>query len=318
MVVVAVAGGSSPAVGRSILQALKAHPKHTPFVLTRLSSATPQWLQDLEIEVRRVDYQSEKSLLSALTGVHTLICTLLAKDGTWASTQIALLHAGLEAGISRFAPAEFGCGPLASPHIGFLAPSAEVLEACREAKKRHPQFEWAGFHVGLFMNYLGYGAPDEAKALAGKENDGTFIFDVENLTADIPLTATGEIPRMSLTEIGDVGRFVAAACDLPVGEWKEEFGAVGETLRMNEIVKLVERVRGRTMQVRYWKLEEINKDLWKVEKGDYLKEFWLEMATRYARDAEGEGIIVPVLNDLCPQVKPIGVEEYLSRFWVPL
>jgi hypothetical protein len=190
-----------------------------------------------------------------------------------------------------------------------------VLTACREAKIQHPGFEWAGFHVGLFMNYLGYGATNEAEALAGKENDGVFVFDVKNLRAEIPLTARGEVPRITMTEIGDVGRFVAAACDLPPGTWKEEFGAVGETLSMDEVVAIVERVRGRKVQVKYRTHEEIEEDLSKVGKEDYLREFWLEMEVRYARDAEGEGIIVPVLNALVPQVKPMSAEEYVSKFW---
>ena len=32
----------------------------------------PQWLEDMEIEVLRVNYTSEPSLLEALKGVHTV------------------------------------------------------------------------------------------------------------------------------------------------------------------------------------------------------------------------------------------------------
>jgi hypothetical protein len=40
-----------------------------------------------------------------------------------------------------------------------MRPTLEVMDACRAAKKDHPDLEVAGFHIGLFMNYLGFGAP---------------------------------------------------------------------------------------------------------------------------------------------------------------
>jgi uncharacterized protein YbjT (DUF2867 family) len=77
MITVAVAGGTSPGLGRSILEAIKQHPNHLhPIVLSRKSSKTPTWLESLEIEVRRVDYASEESLVEALQGVHTVRPTL--------------------------------------------------------------------------------------------------------------------------------------------------------------------------------------------------------------------------------------------------
>ncbi|KAF2182049.1 hypothetical protein K469DRAFT_713128, partial [Zopfia rhizophila CBS 207.26] len=165
-----------------------------------------------------------------------VICILLAKDGTWASTQINLLNACLKAGVSRFAPAEFGPGPLAAPKISMLSDQVAVIEACRTAKSSHPGFEYAGFHLGLFMNYLGYGAEKEEEALAGKRDDGEFVWHVKDMRAEIPLTKEGKVPSITLTEIGDAGRFVAAACMLEKGKWEEDCSMVGETVRMDEVV----------------------------------------------------------------------------------
>lgn len=72
MVIVAIAGGTSPGLGRSILCALQKHPDHTPIVLSRQFSTTPKWLEDMSIEVRRVDYESQESLVTALKDVHTV------------------------------------------------------------------------------------------------------------------------------------------------------------------------------------------------------------------------------------------------------
>lgn len=96
---------------------------------------------------------------------------MLARDGTWVSTQTVLLNACLRAGVSRFAPAEFGCGPLAAHSVAMLAPQIEVMNTCRNAKLQNPEFEYAGFHPGIFMNYLGYGAPDEEDALHGFDDN---------------------------------------------------------------------------------------------------------------------------------------------------
>jgi len=189
---------------------------------------------------------------------------LLPKDGTWCDVQLRLLRASLKVGVTRFAPAEFGCGPSATPHVGMLSAQMPVWEACRaavrDAKADGRDFEWAGFHVGLFMNYLGYGCKDEFNALAGKSNDGEFVFYMKDRKAKIPLTKDGKIPRMTLTEIGDVGRFVSAACNLPHGEWKENFGMVGSTVGMDELVRVIEEVRGREMDVKYRTLDQVRKE----------------------------------------------------------
>jgi hypothetical protein len=72
MVVIAIAGGTSPSIGRAILISLKENTSHVPVVLTRISSKIPQWLVDFDVEVRKVDYASEDSLTEALKDTHTV------------------------------------------------------------------------------------------------------------------------------------------------------------------------------------------------------------------------------------------------------
>lgn len=329
MITIAVAGGTSLGLGRAVVTAIQQYPDQLKaVVLSRKSSNVPAWLEETDIEVRKVDYSSEDSLYNALQGVHTVsqtcpkrsqltikvICVLLAIDGTWVSSQISLLKAGLRAGISRFAPALFGLGPQSAHSVALFQPGLEVITACREAKKSSPDFEYAGFHVGLFMNYLGYGAPDEAAATHGMRDTWVFIWDVKNMKAAIPLTKEGEVPRMTITEIGDVGRFTAAACLLPKGSWREDFSLASETLRMDEVVRTIEKVRGKKMEVTYRKYKEIEEEEAKAEVF-YPTKFWLQIELLAGRDAVGEGIIEPVLNELCPSVRPITVEEYMKKFW---
>jgi hypothetical protein len=192
-----------------------------------------------------------------------------------------------------------------------LSPQTAVWDACKEAMKSHPGFEWAGFHNGLFMNYLGNGCRNEEEALAGKSDDGETIYYMAGMVAKIPLRADGKVPRISMTEIGDIGRFVAAACSLP--KWEENFSMVGQTLRMDEIVALIEKVRGKKMEVEYRTPEQIRIE--KEGEKDLMKVFWLELEEMETHDALDESVMRPILNELCPDVKPMAIEEYLRKFW---
>jgi hypothetical protein len=239
---------------------------------------------------------------------------LLAADGTWAKTQINLLDAGLRAGVRRFAPAEFGVGGLAAHRVDMFKPSLEVMAELRKAKENNPGFEYAGFHVGLFMNYLGYGAPDAEAATHGMRDNWVFVWDVKNMRASIPLTKEGMVPTMTMTEIGDVGRFVAASCLLPQGTWKEDFSMAGDTLKLDEVVKNIEEVRGAKMEVSYRPYEHVEFEEQK-EEVFYPNKFWLQIELLVCRNTAGEGIVSPVVNELCPSVKPSSVEDYLKKFW---
>jgi hypothetical protein len=211
----------------------------------------------------------------------------------WVEVQRNLLAASVRAGVKRFAPSEFAAGVNAAKTIDGLRPTLE----------------------GLFMNYLGFGAPNnEEEAVHGIAFEWPVIWDMKNMKAKIPLSPDGNIPRLSLTEIGDVGRFTAAACLLPTGAWKEEFNFAGETIRMDEVVKIIEKVRGRNMEVIYRPYEQIVKEEAK-ETIEWPNKFWLQAEIVHARDEAGEGVLEPIHNDMVPQVKPLSVEGYLRKYW---
>jgi hypothetical protein len=41
----------------------------------------------------------------------------------------------------------------------------------------------------------------------------------------------------------------------------------------------------------------------------------LELDLVYVADCEGETVMRPVLNELCPHVEPMKLEGYLKKFW---
>ncbi|KAJ4366695.1 hypothetical protein N0V95_000023 [Ascochyta clinopodiicola] len=312
---VAVAGGTAPQLGRAIVTAIHSYPDQLQaIVLTRPDSKIPSWLEKLDVEIRRVDYMSEQSLADVLQDIHTVISTVGAEN--WVEVQKNLLNASIRTSVKRFAPSEFAAGVNAAKNIDVLRPTLEVMDMCRDAQKNHPELEIAGFHVGLFMNYLGFGAPhDEEEAVHGIASERHVIWDMKNMRAKIPLSPEGNIPRISLTEIGDIGRFTAAACLLPRGAWKEEFNFVGETVRMDEVVRLIEKARGQKMEVVYRPYKQIvEEEAQETVEGP--NKFWLQAEVVHALDKTGEGVVEPVHNDMVPQVKPISVEEYLRKFWL--
>jgi uncharacterized protein YbjT (DUF2867 family) len=72
MAVIAVAGGTGSGLGRNVVQECAANPKHKVIILSRSTSKIPQWVSEYEVEVRKVDYSSEQSLIDGLNGVDTV------------------------------------------------------------------------------------------------------------------------------------------------------------------------------------------------------------------------------------------------------
>ena len=131
-----------------------------------------------------------------------------------------------------------------------------MWDACVLAAQEPGGMEVARFTCGLLMELLGVGCPVErrAEALAGLTRHFGFIWDVGNMKAEIPGDGEAEV---TFTRAGDVGRCVATACLLPEGQWGGEMGVVGETVRMVDVVGMIERVRGREMEVRFVGVEEL-------------------------------------------------------------
>jgi NmrA-like family len=197
-----------------------------------------------------VDYSSHSSLVDALRDVHTLISVIKIPGPEWASYQLVLLSAAESAGVRRFAPSEFEQGPLGDGTVDAVAPKLAVRDACRDARGRGV-LETARFHCGGFMNILALGLEDGKRTmLKHGYADDPIIWNVKDMTAEVPVKENGSTPRMTLTKIGDIGRFVAAACELEDGKWEEDMGMVGETIAISDVVRLIEEVRGRKMDVK--------------------------------------------------------------------
>ncbi|KAM0325937.1 hypothetical protein ACHAQA_007242 [Verticillium albo-atrum] len=346
MPVLALAGGTSPSLARAIVTAVFAQTPWNVLILSR-TTKSPLWLRAIDPDASRykiaaVDYTSVDSLAAALKagGAHTLVSVTSATDGTQGQTQINLLHGAVKAGCRRYAPSAWGFGSRGWDNVPSLQWVNEgVRAACAEQRSA---IEIGHFNQGSFLNYIGHGiyptpapAVDDEKELAllkegggykAGEDDaveglhrmgpladgsGGFLVGLKNGIAELPVKEDGTWPRISFTSSRDVGRFVAASLDLP--KWEEDMSMAGETITMGELLASAEAVTGKKLTVTKLHKDDVEKKLAASE--DFMERMWLEFFLAYIRDKDDEVVVSPVLNQLCPQVKPITVRQYMEKHW---
>lgn len=345
MVKVAIAGGSSATLGHSIVSALLAtNGRHTPIILSRKKkedgpdstwsswplpssspSASPSSSSTVRVETRYVKYDSHDSLVAALHDIDTVISVLLViNPELFVKYQVNLLHAAETAGCKRFAPSAFAHA--FDMHHKVPGDAAVKIPVWNEVKKSN--IDSALFPCGMFMNYLGIGCPEAGgnrkEALAGfKEGPLLFHLAKDEGYIEVPVMDEEEdseidggkpLPILTMTDIRDVGRFVAAAIDLEEPWGKRELGMAGSILRLDEMIALCEKYTGQKMEIRRVTKKSLEESL--REKPVDLEGIMRHVENQYKNAFCGTGVVVePVLNRLCPDVHPMSAEDYLRRHW---
>ncbi|EGU88553.1 hypothetical protein FOPG_19914 [Fusarium oxysporum f. sp. conglutinans race 2 54008] len=350
MPTLAIAGGTSASLGRAITTAVFANQRLAQWdvVILSRSRRVPHWLCAIDEKAERhkirvVDYLSSESLASALKGVHTVVSVTSAHDGTQAQVQINLLHAAIEANCKRFAPSQWGFGSKGWEAIETLRWANHGVQ--EECIKQRGKIEFTNFNHGSFMNYIGHGIfplpgpeldevtaldelrkgfgykPGEDEACAGlhrqgplTDKSGAHLIGMRNGIAELPIKDDGTWPRITFTTLPDVGRFVAASLDLP--KWEEDMSMAGDTLTMGELLRHAEAVTGRKFNVTILKREDLERKREKTPQDDFMGRLWTDFDLAYIQDREDEGVLRPVVNGLCPEVKPISVREYMETYWI--
>lgn len=323
MVLVAIAGGTSATLGRSIINAILEAGNHIPIILSRSkSSSEPSHTVKYGAQIRYVDYHSIQSLIIGLEDVHTVISVLKSNDPSeMLSYHSNLLTAAKRAGCKRFAPSEWEMGPLAKQKVDLLRLKLDIWERCQQSG-----LECARFIPGWFMNYFGQGCPEQKKeqATAGLDDDLMLDYvDIGRGKVTVPHTEKGSPAKVSMTEMGDIGRFVAAALDLDAGKWEADMGMVGSTVDLEQMARVAEKVTERNFEITTVTKEDLkhreddsDKQMAKEFSIEALKGKMVAQLMQCACEEEiGNQINDPVLNRLCPDVKPVGFERYLERFW---
>ena len=250
-------------------------------------SKTPE-LAALGVKIRQLDYGNQQIHRPCFKRHAHLLSTIGTIDQAGLKdAQLLLLSAAREAGVKCFAPSEYSFSTYDSWDM--YAGKTPVWQECLKS--------------GLFMNTLGIGTPKGEEEALGGLRPWTFVINMKAGTADLPGNGNA---AFTLTRTADIGRFVAAALEL--GKREEEIGMVGENTTYNELVGKIERATNRKMLVRYNSEEELERMAKESERGRFYNQVRFSLA-------KGEGVVPSTLNELCPEVKPWSVEQYLERYW---
>ncbi|KAL4921330.1 hypothetical protein BDW62DRAFT_197911 [Aspergillus aurantiobrunneus] len=320
---IALPGGTGT-IGRTILRALLAHAQYKPIILSRATANKTNGSCSITtfpespippIETRYVDYASTTSLTTALTGIDTVISTLLIPGPEWVTYQLNLLHASIAAGVRRLAPSEFALSQKAHHEVdidaGKIIVWNEVKRAVAEGK-----IDAAAFPVGMFMNYLAIGIHDtekEREALAGF-GEGPLMFHLGDELGpwiEVPVTETGAYPEITMTDIRDVGRFVVAALGFEEPWGGRELGIAGDTRSIGDVVDGIRGVLGE-VDVRKLSREDLERRLEGLEEGDILERMEVQYMMACGR---GGSVVDGVLNRLCPEIKPTSIPDFVRKYW---
>lgn len=185
-----------------------------------------------------VDYSDLNSLEHALAGIDIIISTVSGPS------QLALIKASVNAGVRRFAPAEFEGLPS-------LRQNNDPLDRGRASALAyldhyHSYFEATTVFVcGVLYERFQPGglAAGRIGASTGVVQEGNYILDLRYMSAQIPAyDSTNHASYVCMTAAQDVARLVVAALDMPT--WPAEFRMCGERIKVYDLVSIARSVRG--------------------------------------------------------------------------
>ncbi|KAH6654297.1 hypothetical protein BKA67DRAFT_592489 [Truncatella angustata] len=241
--------GASGNVGKPITEALLADGFNVT-VLTRNSSSSTF---PSGVTVKKVDYDSVKSLEDALQGQDAVVS---AAASPAVGNQYPIIDAALNAGVKRFIPSEFGINTRTVQHEGLktiIAGKIKVADYLAEKSKGNPSFTWTGVANGLFFDW--------GLRLSG------LGFDKSGKSANI--IDSGNTPFFA-SNLSFIGKAVAAILKNADKTANQYLSIASFTITQNQLLKIVEEESGTkwtTEQIKSSDLDKIGYE--KLEKKDF-------------------------------------------------
>lgn len=239
------AGGN---IGGPIFKSLES----AGFDLTVLSRPASTNTFSSNVKVVKKEY-SDETLHEAFEGQDAVVSFVTV---TALLDQIKLIDIAAKAGVKRFIPSELGSNtlnPEAQELVFFYKQKQTVLDHLEATAKKHPHFSWTGLATGpvydwcLMTAFLGF-----------------------NLKTKTALIYDGGNTRLSCTNIGTIGKAVAAIIQKPAETANKFLYISSFTVSPNEILASLEKATGEK-----WTVNEANTDeaaregKEKMAKGDF-------------------------------------------------
>ncbi|OJJ96615.1 hypothetical protein ASPACDRAFT_54484 [Aspergillus aculeatus ATCC 16872] len=310
MTVIAVAGGTG-GVGRTLVETLLQETTHKIIILTR---STPQDPPTSRAHHLQIDYDDIPALTDILTtqGITTIISAIGITTDATSQAQLNLIDAAERSPtVTRFLPSEYSFIQTADL-LGIDPSIKHWLAAANKLHHDAPSLKWTRVIPGFFMDY--WGMPHVRTHL----QPGVFGIDVLNCRAAIPGDGND---RMCMTYTYDMARFVVRLLEeVDAAEWPEFSVVVGDVVTYNELVGLVEDIRGRKISVVYDSPEKINQGQVTVPAipEGYTEEEAHEVTVLVSRLTIAGVFDLPVegrLNARFPGIKPVKMKEFLVDAW---
>ncbi|KAL8687281.1 MAG: hypothetical protein Q9218_006503 [Villophora microphyllina] len=195
-----------------------------------------------------------QDLVFKLAGVGAVISVI------WGPPQIALIDAAAQAGVRRFAPAEFE-GPAA------LRPATDALDrGKRSALERLRYYQTRGmqytsFVCGILYERFGPGGMIASRigVRSGIGGEGDYLMNISQRRAQIPYGTNGQPATICVTSAEDVGKFVAAAIGLQ--SWPPELRMRGDRMNVSRLVHIAETIRGRPFEKAQYNSQSMQSEL---------------------------------------------------------
>jgi len=299
---VAIVGGSS-GLGLHIVEAIHNGNRSWRVIVFSRSSKSLPGLPSVPVIPVSYDPQDSAVLVDALrsNNVHTVICSIGALGEGLAKSQLAVLDAAMRSGtVKRFVPSEWAGvrkhnDPEAIPAYRYRD---QVLQAVKKSG-----LEYTVFIVGLFMNYFAQGTQG-----MGHLSPISFpLIDIPRRKADLPGNGNDAI---SITRLEDVADCVKAMLDVEDGRWPQECRIVGSTRTLNEALRVAERIKGSSFDVRYTSEAEMKLEMRFLSESDPRL---FDLQTRIGF-MHGEFVFQPNFHNWV-HTNPMDLETFMKKWW---
>ncbi|KAL8897532.1 MAG: hypothetical protein Q9192_002524 [Flavoplaca navasiana] len=300
---VAIAGSNGLAC--SIADAITTDTYHQIIILSR--APKPQLsAKGWQVVVVNYDEAHRQDLVFKLAGVSVVISVISGP------AQIALIDAAAQAGVRRFAPAEFE-GPAA------LRPQTDALDRGKRAALERLRYyqtrgmQYTSFVCGILYERFAPGGMYASRIglRSGIGAEGDYLMHVSQKKAQIPLGTNGQPAIVSLTSAEDVGKFVAAAISL--SQWPPELRMRGDRMSVSRLIQITEIVRGAGFQKTQYNAQSMQSALQTAQTAQNIQQ-QLRVITMMATASGRFDFASPNLNALV-DVTPTRFQAWLQEAW---